>query len=295
MNRRSATRKLVDTPVGRKLTVILAAAILTTEGTESEAAAAGGDGGSAAATDAGGGNAAAVGGEAGAATAAAAQAATPSADDVSALFTAEEIAAKKESVAAAKAEEERRAALTEEQRAAEDAAKAEESAKNSVPEEYADFKVAEGLTLDPEMVAAFKPLAKESGLTQEKAQKFVDLAVQIQQRTLDGIFAAHEERKSTWLKEAQADPEIGEDVKKWDPEVKDSAKDSVAVRAFNTIAQNHPQLRAAVDELGIGNHPEFLRMFYRIGKMMREDTFELGGGGETGATSIAKTLWPGLK
>lgn len=216
-------------------------------------------------------------------------------DDLKTLFTPEEVTAKKEAMAAAKAEEDRRAALTDEQRAAEDQTKAEEAAKNSAPETYADFVAPEGVVLDPEMLAEFAPMAKELNLSQEKAQKLVDLGSKMIQKQMDGIFAAHEQRKEALLVAAKADPEIGEDVKLWNPDDPESASKSIALRAFNSIAATTPAIKAMVDETGIGNHPEFIRVFYRIGKNMREDTFVNPGGGDGSADKgVAKTLWPGM-
>jgi hypothetical protein len=259
----------------RLLTIVLAAAMMTTG--EGEGAAGGegssgeGEGG------AGGAGGEGSGGEGGSVT-----------DDLSTIFTPEDIQAKKDSIAAAQAEETRRAGLTEEQRTEEDRVKAEEAAKTQAPEAYADFTVPEGVVLDPVMMEEFLPMAKELELSQGKAQKLIDLAAKMQQRTIEGMFAQHEERKATWLKEAQADPEIGADIK--------LGADSATLRAFNTIAGTYPGIKAMVDELGIGNHPEFLRVFHALSKHMREDTFEIpggGGGGET--TSRAKALWPEMK
>ncbi|BCS54774.1 hypothetical protein [Geobacter sp. SVR] len=213
----------------------------------------------------------------------------PPADDLTALFTPEDIQAKKNLIAANKAEEERLAALTDEQRAEEDRIKAEETAKDQAPEQYADFKVPEGIVLDPAMMEKFAPLAKSLNLSQEKAQGLIDLATEMQQRTMDGIFEAHETRKATWLQEAQNDPEIGADIKL-------GHEGSAAYRAFNTIAASHPDMKAMVDETGIGNHPAFLRVFFHLSKHLREDTFEIpSGGGEGAKGSIANSLWPGMK
>lgn len=230
-------KRISETREGRKLSLILAAAILTTEGEGGGEGNEGGEGGS---------------------------------EDLSTLFSAEDIAARKEQIAATQAEETRRAALTDDQRKAEDDQKAQEALLNGVPEKY-EFKAPEGVTLDPVMIEKFAPIAKELGLNQAKAQSLIDLAAEMQQRTMDGVFEMHEQRKATWLEEAKKDPEIGADVS-------GKPEDSVALRAFNTIAQGSPGLKAMVDELGIGNHPEFLRVFYKIGKNMREDTFEGGGG-----------------
>lgn len=199
--------------------------------------------------------------------------------DLSTLFTPEEVTAKQEAIAAAKAEEERRAGLTDEQRTEEDRVKAEEAASKAVPEEYADFTVPEGMALDADLLAEFKPLAKELNLPQGQAQKIVDLGSKMVQKTMEKIITEHEERTAKWLEDAKADPEIGEDVSKWDPKDPSTVANSVALRAFNSIASKNEGLKKMVEETGIGNHPDFIRVFYRIGQNMREDRFEIPGTG----------------
>ncbi|OHD24865.1 MAG: hypothetical protein A2Y38_16140 [Spirochaetes bacterium GWB1_59_5] len=179
--------------------------------------------------------------------------------------------------------------MTDEQRTEEDRVKAEEVAKENAPEAYADFTVPEGIVLDPAMMEKFGPLAKSLNLNQEKAQGIIDLATEMQQRTIDGLFEAHEQKKATWLQEAQNDKEIGADIKL-------GPEGSMTYRAFNSIAAKHPGMKAMVDETGIGNHPEFLRVFYHLSKSMREDTFVIpGGGGNDTPKSVANALWPDMK
>lgn len=194
----------------------------------------------------------------------------PPVDDLSTLFTPEEVTAKKESIAAARAEEERRAALTEEQRAEEDRVKTEEAAKNQVPEEYADFTVPDGVELDKELLTTeFEPFARELGLTQEKAQKLVDMGSKIVERMTTQMHDAHAERVAGWLETAKADAELKADIA--------LGEKSEAARALNTIAT--PELKAYLNETGLGNHPEMIRMFLRIAPSMREDGLERGGAG----------------
>jgi hypothetical protein len=220
----------------------------------------------------------------------------PDTGDISTLFTPEEITAQRERVSANQAEDTRRATMTEEQRTEEDKVKAGEAEKNQAPAEYAEFTAPEGVVLDSEIVNEFKALAKEKGYTQADAQGLVDIASKTVQRVMDGIFTAHEERKTSWLEAAKNDPEIGADVKKWDPANPQSSADSVALRAFNTLAAGAPGLKQMVDEIGIGNHPEFIRVMYRIGMRMREDGFESQGtGGGASTVSTAKSLWPDMK
>lgn len=270
--------------------MILAAAILTTEGVP-----AGGDGGTGGgeqggAPPAGGGSDQGAGGAAGGDGGGAPE-------DLASLFSSEEIQAQRDKVTAKLAEDQRRAGLSEAERAEEDRVAAEAAAQNQVPEEYADFAAPEGMTLDGEALGEFKNVAKELGLTQVGAQKLVDIAAKMQQKTMDGLHELHEQKKASWLKAAKEDEEIGEDVKLWNPDDPASASASVSLRAFNSVAATIPGIKSMVDELGIGNHPDFIRVFYRIGKNMRSDTFEgvAGGGAGAGAgASVAKSLWPGM-
>lgn len=193
---------------------------------------------------------------------------TPPTDDLASLFTPEEITAQRERLAATRAEEERRAALTDEQRAAEDAARAEEAAKNGVPEKY-EFAAPEGMTLNEEMTGKFSEIAKGLGLNQENAQSLVNLGGELVQQVYSQIQEAWDTKREGWAAAALADKEIGADVAK--------GKDSAAARAFATIAT--PEMKAIFEETAIGDHPEVLRMFYRLSQRMKEDDFESGGAG----------------
>jgi hypothetical protein len=154
------------------------------------------------------------------------------------------------------------------------------------PEEYADFTAPEGTTLDQDLLGEFKTIAKEMNLPQDQAQKVVDMGTKMMQKVMDGIMSQHQERVGNWLKDAENDTEIGADIKK--------GAESAALRAFNTITKGNEKAKAMVDELGIGNHPEFLRIFYRISQNMREDTFEISNTGGQGK-STADTLYPSMK
>lgn len=205
-------------------------------------------------------------------------------DDLATIFTAEEIAAKKEGLAAAAAEETRRAALSEEDRTAEDAAKAAEEAKGQVPEKY-EFVAPEGMTLDADMLGKLEGIAKAANLPQAQAQELVNLGAELVQKIETQAVEAWDAKRAGWLAESQADKEIGEDVKK--------GADSAAARAFATIAT--PEMKGLMEDLGIGDHPEVLRMFYRLSKGMGEADFVTGG---SGAGSMGKdagsTMYPSM-
>lgn len=207
-------------------------------------------------------------------------------DDLSTLFTPEDIEAKKTAIADAKAEEDRRAALTDEQRAAEDQKKADEEAANAgAPEAYEDFTMPEGATLDKELMEEFKPTLKEFDLSQEKAQKVADMGAKLVQKTLDGVFQKFQDTKAEWKNQCEADQEISADYK--------LGKESAAVRAWNTITKGDEAAKKFVEETGVGDHPEFIRVMLRVSKAMREDDFEThGGGGAGGEKTLEETMYP---
>ena len=62
-----------------------------------------------------------------------------------------------------------------------------EEGEKPEPIEYEDFTTPEGVTLDEEVLGEFKGIAKELGLPQDKAQKFVDMATQLQQKQADAF------------------------------------------------------------------------------------------------------------
>lgn len=146
----------------------------------------------------------------------------------------------------------------------EDKAKADaDKAKDGTPEEYADFTFPDGVEADQGLLDDFKPLAKELNLTQEQAQKLVDLQVKNIQANADAQQDAFKEIKEGWTKEVKADEETGgADYKE---------KVGVAVKAISKFGSD--AFRKLLDDSGFGNHPEMVRCFYKIGKVISEDKF----------------------
>lgn len=172
--------------------------------------------------------------------------------------TAEELAAEKE--AKEKAEKEA-------------AEKAEKEKKPTVPEKY-EFKAPEGVEqLDPQALAVFEPIAKELGLSQEQAQKLVDIYPQIQQQQAE----LWSKQVTDWGEQVKADKEIGGD--------KLTASVGQAQKALDQFGT--PALRDYLHTSGLGNHPELVRAFAKVGKMMSEDKIIMPNqGGQRSAADI---------
>lgn len=142
-----------------------------------------------------------------------------------------------------------------------------EKKPEGAPESY-EFKAPEGLTFDDAVIGAFSEAAKELNLPQDQAQKVLDkVAPVMAARQLEQVQAIRTE----WAEAAKADKEFGGE---------NLAENlSVAKKALDTFAT--PELRTLLDESGLGNHPEVIRMFYRTGKAISEDRFVTGQAGKT--------------
>lgn len=159
------------------------------------------------------------------------------------------------------------------EKAEKDAAdKAEKDKKPAAPEKY-EFAAPEGQELDANALAVFEPIAKELGLTQEQAQKLVDIYPQIQQQQAEAWSKQGEE----WREQVKSDKEIGGD--------KYTANVGNAQKALDQFGS--PALREYLETTLLGNHPELVRFFAKVGKAVSEDTMVMpNNGGQLSAADV---------
>lgn len=150
--------------------------------------------------------------------------------------------------------------------------------KDVVPEKY-EFKAPEGAELDPKVMTEFEGVAKELGLSQEKAQKVIDkVAPQIaaaQKAQLETI-------KSQWVESSRTDKEFGGE--------KLNENIAVAEKALNAFGT--PALRTLLKDTGLANHPEIIRAFFKAGQKISGSNFVAGGGNSDATKSTASILYP---
>lgn len=152
------------------------------------------------------------------------------------------------------------------------AEKAEKEKKPAAPEKY-EFSAPEGQELDANALSVFEPIAKELGLSQEQAQKLVDIYPQIQQQQAE----AWSKQVADWGEQVKADKEIGGD--------KFNASVGAAQRALDQFGNT--ELREYLNASGLGNHPALVRFCAKVGKAMAEDTFVVPNqGGQRSAADI---------
>jgi len=150
-----------------------------------------------------------------------------------------------------------------------DAPSAEESADDAkdpnrgAPETY-EFKAPEDQEFDPDVLKAYGEVARELDLSQEAAQKVLDkVAPALAEQQTKYV----QEVAKQWRDASVSDKEFGGE--------KLNENLAVAKKALDTFGT--PELRALLDQSGLGSHPELIRAFYRAGKSISEDTFVAGG------------------
>src|SRR5574341_1451952 len=128
--------------------------------------------------------------------------------------------------------------------------KVDPNTKVDQPVEYKDFKLPEGFEADTEVLTNFKTLAKEYKLTQEQAQKLVDLQAELATRQSTVTEKQWTDVQKGWRDSATSDKEYG--GKEF------AANISVAKKALDKYGT--PELKQAIELTGMGNHPEFIRL-----------------------------------
>ncbi len=110
----------------------------------------------------------------------------------------------------------------------------------------------------------FETNARELNLTNEGAQTILDTAVLMIQKATDEKLQGH---RAEWTETAKNDKEFGG--------VAFETSLELANKAVKQFAS--PKLITLLDESGFSNHPESVRMFWKIGKAISEDVLLSGG------------------
>ena len=151
------------------------------------------------------------------------------------------------------------------------------------PEKY-EFTAPEGKTYDPQVLEEFSAAAREANLTQDAAQKLIaKMGPALATRQQAQIDAVHDQ----WAQASKTDKEFGGE--------KLQENLAVAKKALSTFAT--PELRTLLEGTALGNHPEILRMLYRVGKAISEDGFVATSQGPAAVkmgdfASLANALYP---
>lgn len=139
-----------------------------------------------------------------------------------------------------------------------------------------EITLPEGIELSAEWRSSIEALAKADMTPAQRAQAFVDAGVKFQGELTGRMQDQVAHNIEAWAVASKADPEIG--GTSYDTNV---ALAQLAVGKFGT-----PELKEAFETMGLGNHPEFVRVFARIGKAMAEGGTPHGLGQEAAAAPV---------
>lgn len=137
------------------------------------------------------------------------------------------------------------------------------------PEKY-EFKLPDGFVLEGDNEKEVTGLFKELGLTNAAGQKLMDHYVKSLTAAMEAPINTVKEQTKEWQDAVKADPEIGSRL----PEIKQTVS-----RAIDSLG---PELakgfREAMDHTGAGNHPAFIKAFYKLAQQVTEGKSVTGRG-----------------
>jgi len=173
-----------------------------------------------------------------------------------------------------------------------------DAAKSGAPEKYDAFSAPEGRTLDAALVDKATPIFKELGLDQASAQRLVDFFNETVGDQATAMKKVMDATRDGWVAEVKADKEmsgkldqIGTDIGRLKDQI--FGGDKAAREAFDN----------AMNLTGAGDHPAFVKTFWKIAKAMSEGSYVSGGGpsqhgqkppGASSRPSLAAAMYPNL-
>lgn len=164
-----------------------------------------------------------------------------------------------------------------------------------VPDTYT-FKAPSGREPDKALVDTFTPVFRELGLTQAQADKLVDAYNAQSKSDADKAVETIQAMGRKWESETKADPVLGPNL--------DKVKMQIGQALDMLPKEDVTAFRNAMNETMVGNHPAFIKTFWRMAEKMVAGTHVQGinpspngqsPSGHTERPSIAESMWPNLK
>lgn len=153
------------------------------------------------------------------------------------------------------------------------------------PAAYEAFKLPDGAKLEGDTLKQFTDFAKDLGLTQEHAQKFVDREIQLQRDMDTGAVELVKKQGEAWETAARQDNEIG--GAKYDENL------GVANKALEQFGSQ--SLRDMLKTTPLGKNPEVLRFLVKIGNAIAQDKFVPAERGAPAGDAGLRAMYPSMK
>ena len=141
------------------------------------------------------------------------------------------------------------------------------------PEEY-EFTPPDGIEIDPDKLEAFGEYAHSLGLSQDQFQKLIEYDIERSANAQRSMAEAYGERISAWADATKVDKELGGEKLAENLGLAKKAMEKYASPALAKLIDSPSASNP--DGLGLGNHPEVIRLFYRVGKAISESELITG-------------------
>lgn len=151
------------------------------------------------------------------------------------------------------------------------------------PDEYEAFTLPEEYIVDDDVMSEFKEVAKELNVTQEGAQKLVDLQNKLVNKLAEEQLKTWDDTLEEWKTSSKSDKEFGGI---------DFDKNLAVANEF--LATTSKAFKDMLKATGVGNHPEMIRVAWKIGQMMKEGNIHMGGETSNVPKTPAQILFPSM-
>lgn len=155
--------------------------------------------------------------------------------------------------------------------------------------DYTELQLPEGMELNKETTEKLNGFIEKFDMSQKGANELMALAIehtQVVQKQLEQAFAqAIEAEKASWKEALNKDKEIG------GAKLKESL--SIANEAYEKFASD--DYLKLMEEKGLNHHPAVVKVFYEIGKLMKNDDIHAGGNPPKGEVPLADLMYGNKK
>lgn len=135
------------------------------------------------------------------------------------------------------------------------------SKEEGAPETYADFTMPEGMETDEGVLGKFTGVAKELNLTQEQAQKLIDISAENAKALMDKQREVWRETREKWVASIKTDKEFG-----GSKYAETLAYAKRTIREFGTT-----ELKTFLTDTGYGDNPDLIKFLAKAGKALSDD------------------------
>lgn len=149
-----------------------------------------------------------------------------------------------------------------------------------IPESY-ELKIPKDSLLDEGYVKEVAAFAKSHKLTNDEAQAILERENAFKAAIIEGQQEELEKSQDAWIEETKKDNEIGGD--------KYEESTALAKRVVDKFGT--PAFKKALIDTGLGDHPEVIRIFMRMGTHLKDDSFIRPGDAPTGKRSMEDVFY----